>query len=104
MAKGGSLYAAILVAPIVFHQLTLVVIFTLRRPYSAKTDRLGLALGLLAPPVLELAGFPARETLTAAWPLVVVICGHALALWTLTSLNLSFGVAPADRGLVTEGP
>ncbi len=104
MAEAGSLASALLVAPIVIHQLTLAVIFMLRRPQSGKTDRLGLALGLLAPLMLSLAQFPARETVTTIWPLVIILCGHALALWSLAALNLSFGVAPADRELVTAGP
>ena len=34
----------------------------------------------------------------------LAICGLALAAWGLLSLGKSFGIAPADRGLVLHGP
>ncbi len=34
----------------------------------------------------------------------VNLTGLALAVWSLFSLGKSFGIAPADRGLVREGP
>ena len=30
--------------------------------------------------------------------------GIVLTIWAITSLGQSFGIAPADRGLVTRGP
>ena len=39
------------------------------------------------------------------WLVVTVSSlGLLLAVWALASLGLSFGIAPADRGLVTRGP
>ena len=35
---------------------------------------------------------------------VVSILGLLLALWSMVTLGRSFGIAPADRGLVTTGP
>ncbi len=32
------------------------------------------------------------------------LCGVLLTLWALWYLGASFGIAPADRGLVTRGP
>ena len=34
----------------------------------------------------------------------VAVAGLALTMWGLVSLGQSFGIAPADRGLVTVGP
>jgi len=40
-------------------------------------------------------------------PIIVSIlsgAGIVLTIWAITSLGQSFGIAPADRGLVTRGP
>jgi protein-S-isoprenylcysteine O-methyltransferase Ste14 len=38
-------------------------------------------------------------------PATVIAClGAALSVWSLVSLGESFGIAPADRGLVYKGP
>ena len=34
----------------------------------------------------------------------LAVCGLALAAWGLLSLGKSFGIAPADRGLIFHGP
>jgi len=38
------------------------------------------------------------------WSLVLSGTGVAVSLWAMISLGTAFGIAPADRGLVTGGP
>jgi len=55
-------------------------------------------LSALLPFALQVQGSP---TFTQAG---VAVAGLALAVWGLRSLGKSFGIAPADRGLVFHGP
>jgi protein-S-isoprenylcysteine O-methyltransferase Ste14 len=41
---------------------------------------------------------------TAFWMGLLPVPGLALNLWALASLGIAFGIAPAHRGLVTQGP
>ncbi len=41
---------------------------------------------------------------TTWWAEALGLVGVGLALWGMVSLGAAFGVAPADRGLVTHGP
>ena len=50
---------------------------------------------------------PMGITIVGQRPLLVSIlsgAGVALTIWAILSLGPSFGIAPADRGLVTQGP
>jgi protein-S-isoprenylcysteine O-methyltransferase Ste14 len=92
-------HPSILGALSVIHNGMLACIFLVRRQ-PVKTDRTGLYLGLIAS-ILPSTSFPD----TVPLPLLVVgLAGYALLLWSLVVLWKSFGIAPADRGLVTKAP
>jgi len=81
------------------YYLTLAFLYTRRRPAS-RWNRTGLWLGLIAA-FLPMASYPR----TIPWPLTLFgLAGYALIFWSLLALGRSFGIAPADRGLVTNGP
>ena len=95
----GIEHPSILGAVSVVHNGMLACIFLVRRQ-PVKTDRAGLYLGLIAS-ILPSTSFPD----TVPLPLMVLgLAGYALVLWSLTALWKSFGIAPADRGLVTKAP
>ena len=52
--------------------------------------------------LLPLAFSPSIPKVT--WFSLLPIPGLLLALWAMISLNRSFSIAPADRGLVQQGP
>jgi protein-S-isoprenylcysteine O-methyltransferase Ste14 len=83
----------------VAHNGVLTGIFAVRRP-AVRTDRLGLWLGLIAA-ALPLVSYPKDIPL---WLLIPGLAGYALTLVALLALGKSFGIAPADRGLVRQGP
>ena len=55
-------------------------------------------LSALLPLALQVQGAPGWEAAG------ISLAGLALAVWSLSSLGSSFGIAPADRGLVQRGP
>lgn len=82
------------------HNLLLAFVYLLRQP-AAVYDRKGLWLGLIA------ALLPSAHALPHALPplaTAIGAAGYCLVLWSLCSLGTSFGVAPADRGLIVQGP
>lgn len=83
----------------VFHNGLLTFIYVIRnRPL--RSDRIGLWLGLIAA-LLPTTTYPN----TLSTPLLVVgLLGYGFVLWSLVILWRSFGIAPADRGLVTKAP
>lgn len=83
----------------VLHNGLLAVIYTMRRP-AVKVDQKGLLLGLLAA-ALPMASYP--DTIPT-WLLIPGLVGYAITMWSLLALGKSFGIAPADRGLVKHGP
>lgn len=93
-------HLSVLSALVVLHNALLAIMYLNRYP-ALRYDRKGLYLGLLAAvlptatPLPDLPGVPL--TLCA-------LGGYALILWSLVRLGGRFGIAPADRGLVTEGP
>ena len=81
------------------HNVILAVLYARRKP-AVKYDRLGLCLGLLA------AVLPMRtvHSVEMSLPLTIAgLLGYSLVFWSLISLGNSFGIAPADRGLVVCG-
>lgn len=91
---------SLLTALIVIHNMLLAAIY-LRRYPTLHYDRKGLYLGLLAavlPTATPLPGAP------GILPTLVALIGYALILWSLLRLGGRFGIAPADRGLITSGP
>ena len=81
------------------HNGLLTAIYCIRRP-AVRSDRVGLWLGLIAA-FLPLVSYP-KEIPT--WLLIPGLAGYVLTLWSLLALGRSFGIAPADRGLVRHGP
>jgi len=81
------------------HNLLLAALYA-RRKVEVAYDRTGLWLGLIAA-FLPMPRFP--ETLTPAMT-TLGLAGYILILWSLLTLGKRFGIAPADRGLVTGGP
>ena len=66
-----------------------------------------LTWGLLAwgSALLPLAARSGGPNLIPSWVAALVAAfGLGLTLWALCSLRRAFGIAPADRGLVTSGP
>jgi protein-S-isoprenylcysteine O-methyltransferase Ste14 len=85
---------------VTIHNAILAGIYARRQPARAY-DRIGLGLGLLAA-FLPLAA-PYPESIPVL--IIVVGClGYGLVFWSLFALGSHFGVAPADRGLITRGP
>jgi len=73
----------------------------LRRYPTVRYDRKGLMLGLLAAALPTAAPLPTAPGLPLT---LAALVGYALILWSLLTLGGRFGIAPADRGLVTSGP
>jgi protein-S-isoprenylcysteine O-methyltransferase Ste14 len=85
---------------VALHNLLLAIIYLLRQPANSY-DRTGLWLGLVA------ALLPSVNALPHSLPPIVLFVGlssYGLILWSLCTLGPAFGVAPADRGLVVQGP
>jgi protein-S-isoprenylcysteine O-methyltransferase Ste14 len=82
------------------HNAILAVLYARRRPASSYDQR-GLWLGILAAVLPLAAPYPAVMTVPV---LIIGLLGYGLVLWSLLTLGRSFGIAPADRGLVTQGP
>lgn len=84
------------------HNLLLAVLFAARRPPRAsKRDWIGTALALASVILAAVAPYPGGDSGRA---LAVAGAGQLLILWSLLCLRRSFGIAPADRGLVARGP
>jgi protein-S-isoprenylcysteine O-methyltransferase Ste14 len=82
------------------HNTVLALIYPRRRP-AQTYDRVGLGLGLLAAFLPLAAPYPESISRMIA---VIGLSGYGLVLWSLLTLGDRFGIAPADRGLVTRGP
>lgn len=82
----------------VAHNALLAGVYAVRRP-AARSDQRGLLLGLLAA-AMPLASYP---DVIPVWLMVIGLVGYGMTLWSLLSLGKSFGIAPADRGLVKGG-
>jgi protein-S-isoprenylcysteine O-methyltransferase Ste14 len=85
---------------VALHNLLLAMIYLLRQPANTY-DRTGLWLGLIA------ALLPSVNTLPDRLPPLATMIGlasYGLILWSLFTLGSLFGIAPADRGLVVQGP
>ncbi|GAP09993.1 putative protein-S-isoprenylcysteine methyltransferase [Bellilinea caldifistulae] len=82
------------------HNAILAALYARRKP-AKSYDQRGLWLGILAA-VLPLATlYPAQMPVPI---LIVGLLGYGLVLWSLLALGGSFGIGPADRGLVIQGP
>ena len=82
-----------------FHNLMLAFVYISRRPEN-RYDRTGLWLGLMA----AFLPIPFAPEHPGVLPYLVGLTGYALIFWSLLALGPSFGIAPADRGLVSAGP
>lgn len=83
------------------HNGLLAILYAMRLP-AQKSDNFGLALGLTAAMLPAFAGIRLAP-ISPIWT-TVGIGGELLMLWSLVSLGKHFGIAPADRGLVENGP
>ncbi len=91
---------SLLAGLVVLHNALLAGIYLRRNP-TLRYDQKGLYLGLLA------AVLPTATPLPAAPGFLITLLalsGYGLILWSLLTLRSRFGIAPADRGLVTDGP
>ncbi len=79
----------------------LLAILYLRRYPTVRYDRKGLYLGLLAAALPTATPLPETPSLLLT---LLALAGYAWILWSLLTLGSRFGIAPADRGLVTSGP
>lgn len=80
----------------------LLAFFYLRRIPAKKYDRAGLWLGMIA---AFLPIYSSTGKNQAAWYFGVPgVAGYLLILWSLITLGPRFGIAPADRGITTQGP
>ena len=84
---------------LVFHNLFLVIIYANRKQETAY-DRTGLWLGLIAA-FMPMPFMPDNPPIVLT---ILALLGYGLIFWSLLSLGRRFGIAPADRGLVTSGP
>jgi len=81
------------------HNLALAWFYAHRVPETTY-DRTGLWLGLMA----AFLPMPFTPDQTIAPFLALGLAGYGLVFWSLVTLGPRFGIAPADRGLVTTGP
>lgn len=82
------------------HNIVLAVIYSQRKS-AQKYDHQGLWLGLLAALLPLATSYPVSMPL----PLITLgVLGYGLILWSLLTLGSRFGIAPADRGLIINGP
>ena len=82
------------------HNLILSIIYLFRQPADTY-DRKGLWLGVIAALLPSVNALP--DTLPP-FATVIGLTSYGLILWSLCTLGASFGIAPADRGLVVQGP
>ena len=82
------------------HNALVAGIYVRRYP-TLRYDRKGLYLGMLAAVLPTATPMPAAPGLL---PTGCALVGYTLILWSLVRLGGRFGIAPADRGLVTGGP
>ena len=85
---------------VALHNLLLSMIYLLRQPADAY-DRTGLWLGGIAALLPSVNALP--DTLPP-FATLIGLASYGLILWSLCTLGSSFGIAPADRGLVVQGP
>jgi len=81
------------------HNGLIAILFLLRKP-AVKEDNKGLILVLL---VLSWPAGASGNPVSGFWG-VIGLAGLIVIFWSLVTLGRSFGLAPADRGLVTGGP
>ncbi len=83
-----------------FHNLLLAAIYV-RRRQAQRYDRTGLWLGWIAALLPSAVALPDQ---IPVWVTLFGLLAYGLIFWSLLTLKDSFGIAPADRGLVIRGP
>jgi protein-S-isoprenylcysteine O-methyltransferase Ste14 len=82
------------------HNAILAVVYLVQRPASSM-DRKGLWLAWIAALLPVVGGIPQTISWTAFG---ICLTGYGFVFWSLLTLKSQFGMAPADRGLVSTGP
>jgi len=82
------------------HNAILAALYARRKP-ATSYDQRALWLGILAAVLPLAAPYPAEMPAPVS---IIGLLGYGLVLWSLLALGRSFGIAPADRGLITQGP
>lgn len=94
-------------APLVLVAETTVLFFVLvRRPTEAISVRLGdwlLAITATAAPLLMTPG-PSPVPALVPLGVALVVFGNCFQIWAKLFLRRSFGIAPANRGIKSDGP
>ena len=93
-------HPSVLAVLLVLHNALLSGMY-LRRYPTLRYDRKGLYWGLLAAVLPTATPLPEAPGYLLT---ILAILGYGLILWSLLTLGGRFGIAPADRGLVTSGP
>lgn len=94
-------------APLILIAETSVVLFVLiRRPTQAISIKLGdwllAATATAAPLLIQPASSPVPELVMPG--LALILLGNCFQLWAKLFLRRSFGIAPANRGIKSDGP
>jgi protein-S-isoprenylcysteine O-methyltransferase Ste14 len=94
-------------APLILLAETTVMVFVLiRRPTTSISVRLGdwlLATTATAAPLLIMPGIDLFPRLTP-FAIGLVLVGNCFQIWAKLFLRRSFGIAPANRGIKSDGP
>ncbi len=93
-------HPSVLSGCVLLHNALLTGTYARRYP-TVRYDQKGLYLGLLAAALPSATPLPDVPNLVLT---LLALLGYCLILWSLLALGGRFGIAPADRGLVTSGP
>lgn len=86
-------------------QSGLIVYRIMERDKAKREASLGWRITSWASAMLPLAALPDGTQVIQTWAsTILAVVGLSLAIWALVNLGRAFGIAPADRGLVTSGP
>jgi len=94
-----------LMAVLLAMQAALVAFRLVDRRLPITEASLGWRIFAWAAAILPLAFIPDGQELIPVWlGQIFAAAGLIISLWVIVSLGDAFGIAPADRGLVSRGP